>query len=97
MPIDADLLDIIFINYPIPINVDYITIREVYQLIMKPASFKALGPTFISNINPQHLAPILLPLLQYIFNPNLELCYCTKLFQNSVIISMQKYYKNDYT
>lgn len=95
LPPDADLLDIIAANYPTPIKVDQITITEVHQAIMRPAPFKASGPTLIPNIILQHLAPILSPLLQRIFNSSLELGYCAKLFRNSVTISMQKPHKDD--
>lgn len=97
LPPDADLSDITAANYPTPIKVDQITITEVHQAIMRPAPFKAPGPTIIPNIILQHLALILSPLLQRIFNSSSELGYYTKLFRNSVTISMQKSQKDDYT
>ena len=70
---------------------------EVHQAIMKPAPFKAPGPTLIPNMILQHLATILSLLLQCVFNASLELGYCAKLFRDSVTISMQKPHKADYT
>ena len=79
-PPEADLSDISSVIYPSPIEVDQITHTEVYQAIMRPAPFKAPGPTLIPNIILQHLAPILSPLLQRAFNVSLEIGYCAKLF-----------------
>ena len=64
---------------------------------MRPVPFKALGPILIPNIILQHLASILSPLLQLVFNASLELGYYAKLFRNLVTISMQKPHKDDYT
>ncbi len=96
-PPEADLSDLSNANYPPPIRADQITLMEVYQAIMRPAPFNAPGPTLIPNIIFQHLATILSPLLQCVFNASLELGYCAKLFRDSVTISMQKPHKDNYT
>ena len=70
---------------------------EVHKAIMRPALFKAPGPTLIPNIIFQHLATILSPLLQLFFNASLELGYYAKLFWDSVTIFMQKPHKDNYT
>lgn len=63
---------------------------------MRPELFKTLRPILIPNIIFQHLAPILLLLLQFIFYSSLELCYYARLFPNLVTIFMQKLYKDNY-
>ena len=94
---EADLSDLSNANYPPPIRADQITLMEVDQAIMRLASFKAPRPTFIPHIIFQHLAIILSPLLQRVFNASLELSYYAKLFRNWVTISMQKPHNDDYT
>ena len=96
-PLEAGLSDLSNANYPPPIGADQITLMEVHQAIMRLALFKAAGPKLIPNMILQHLATILSPFLQHVFNASLELDYYAKLFRDSVTISMQKSHKDDYT
>ena len=63
---------------------------------MRLSIFKVPGHTLIPNIILQHLATILSPHLQPVFNASFELGYCAKPFRDSVTISMQKPHKDDY-
>lgn len=74
-----------------------ITINEIYLAIIRFTPLKALGPTLISNLLLQYLAFFSLPLFEQVFNISLELGYYAKLFQNLVMVAMQKLCKVNHT
>jgi hypothetical protein len=89
-PPPADLSDLEELSYETPLDLPPITQREIEAAIQRTAPKKAPGPDEIPNQVLQLTAPMLILILEPLFNTYLDLGYCPQHFKQSITVVLWK-------
>jgi hypothetical protein len=95
-PPDVDLTDIEGYEYPHPIQLPPITLREVTEAIRRMPGKKAPGKDTIPSHLLHRISLYIAKPLQDLYNACLRLHYCPQHFRKSVTVTLRKPGKSDY-
>lgn len=95
-PPEVDLTDTRGFEYPSPIQLPPITLREVTEAIRRMPGKKAPGKDTIPSHLLHRISPYIAKPLQDLYNACLRLHYCPQHFRESITVTLRKPRKSDY-